>query len=261
MVGGHAPAELSPSSVEIRQSFERGEVSYTFYSKPCSCCSQLLYFISRVDGARISCFQIAEEKTEHLDAVIDELHLSFAVDVSNILRALENSIGDVTSSDAFTRFIAEDLSNYRIRALDRARLILKKFSAEGKLDYLEQNADSLDDDFVASFVLGYLASENWWIINHEDAVFEGYRQQEARKAGRPLAVHARLRIGRRSRLAVINAAKEIYAKEPRLRRNDSKTAVQIASLKLPHLRKTDGTYLGEQAIIKHLRVARNSDQL
>jgi hypothetical protein len=107
-------------------------------------------------------------------------------------------------------------------------------------------------------MLGYLASENWWIINHEDAVFEGYRQLGARDVGRPLAVAARLRIGRRSRQAVINAAREIYHKEPKLRRNDSKTAQRIAQLRLLQLRKNDGTYLGEQAIIKHLRAARDA---
>jgi hypothetical protein len=152
-------------------------------------------------------------------------------------------------------------SNYRIRTLDRARLILKRFSAEGKLEYLQTRADSIDDDLIASFTLGYLASENWWRTNHEDAVFEGYRQQEAREIGRPLAVDARLRIGRRSRQAVTNAAKEIYRKQPKLRRNDSRTATLIVQLKLHELRKHDGTYLGEDAIIKHLRAARDADAL
>jgi hypothetical protein len=249
------------SSVTVMKSFERDGVSYHFYTKPCSCCKELLYFIGRTDGARISCFQISEERTLDLEAVVEELHQSFAVDVKAILDQLKNTINDITADDGYPRFHADGLSNYRIRTLDRARFILKKFNAVGKLDYLEKNADSVEDDFVAAFILGYLASENWWLVNHEDAVFEGYRQQEAREAGRPLAVDARLRIGRRSRLAVINAAKEIYAKERRLRRNDSKTAALIASLKLAQLRKTDGTYLGEQAIIKHLRAARNSDQL
>jgi len=258
MVDGNVPTE---SSVTIGESFKREGVSYQFYTKPCSCCNNLLYFIGRIDGARISCFQISEQKTADLQSVVDELHESFAVDVRNILETLKNTISDITANDGHPRFHTEGLSNYRIRTLDRARFILNRFDAAGKLDYLEKNADSVDDDFVASFILGYLASENWWLVNHEGAVFEGYRQQEAREAGRPLAVDARLRIGRRSRVAVINAAKEIYGKEPRLRRNDSKTAALIASLKLPQLRKTDGTHLGEHAIIKHLRVARNSGQL
>ena len=145
------------------------------------------------------------------------------------------------------------MSNYIIRTLDRARLILKKFKAEGKLDYLEEHANSIDDDLSAAFVLGYLACDNWRTINHEDAVIEGYRRQEAREAGRRLAVDARSRIGRHSRQAVINAAKEIYKREPKLRRNDSQTASRIAQLKLPTLRKHDGTFLGNQVIINHLR--------
>jgi hypothetical protein len=138
---------------------------------------------------------------------------------------------------------------------------LKRFSAEGKLEYLVGNADSIDDDLVAAFTLGYLASENWWTINHEDAVFEGYRQREAREVGRPRAVDARLRIGRRSRQAVVNAARKLYEKESRLRRNDSKAAALIAQLKLPELRKHDGTYLGNDAIVKHLRAARGANSL
>ena len=54
---------------------------------------------------------------------------------------------------------------------------MKRFSVEGKVDYLVANADSIDDDLVAAFTLGYLASENWWTINHEAAVFERYRQR------------------------------------------------------------------------------------
>jgi hypothetical protein len=154
--------------------------------------------------------------------VIDEIHESFAIDTKGLINCLETTIDEITSKDDLPHFVAHDLSNYRIRTLDRARLILNRFSAEGKLEYLVANADSIDDDLVAAFTLGYLASENWWTISHEDAVFEGYRQREAREAGRPRAVDARLRIGRRSRQAVVNAARRLYEQESRLRRNDSK---------------------------------------
>jgi hypothetical protein len=253
------PSETS--SVQIVRTFKREGVTYDFYTRSCSCCGELLYFVGRTDGARISCFQISEEKADDVEQVIDDLHESFAVDIEALINCLKTTMDKITSKDDFRRFLAGELSNYRIRTLDRARLILKRFSAEGKLEYLEANADTIDDDLVASFTLGYLASENWWTINHEDAVFEGYRQQEAREVGRPLAVDARLRIGRRSRQAVINAARELYKKESRLRRNDSKAAALIAQLKLPELRKHDGTFLGNEAIIKHLRAARDADAL
>jgi hypothetical protein len=220
-----------------------------------------MYFIGRTDGARISCFQIPKDKIDNIELLVDELHESFAIDAAAILGALKDSISDITASDGYPRFLTDGLSNYRIRSLDRARLLLKRFENEGKLVHLESHADNIDDDLVGAFLLGYLASENWWIVNHEDAVFEGYRQQEAREIGRPLAVDARLRIGRRSRQAVVKAAREIHHKEPKLRRNDSQTAQRIARLNLPPLRKNDGTYLGEEAIIKHLRAARENNLL
>jgi hypothetical protein len=49
---------------------------------------------------------------------------------------------------------------------------------------------------------------------------------------------------------------QVFDKEPALSRNDSKTAEAIASMKLTELQKRDGTFLGEDAIIKHLRAAR-----
>jgi hypothetical protein len=253
------PSETS--SVQIVRTLKREGITYDFYTRPCSCCGEILYFIARTDGARISCFQISEHKADEIERVIEELHESFAIDIKVLINCLKTTMDEITSKDDFPRFLADELSNYRIRTLDRARLILNRFSGEGKIEYLEANADSIDDDLVAAFTLGYLASENWWTINHEDAIFEGYRQQEAREVGRPLAVDARLRIGRKSRQAVINAARELYKKEPRLRRNDSKAAALIAQLKLPELRKHDGTYLGNEAIIKHLRAARDADAL
>ncbi len=60
---------------------------------------------------------------------------------------------------------------------------------------------------------------------------------------------------------MINAALELYKKESRLRRNDSRVAALIVQLKLPELRKHDGTYLGNEAIVKHLRAARDADAL
>lgn len=123
MVDGNAPTE---SSVTIGESFKREGLSYQFYTKPCSCCNNLLYFIGRIDRARISCFQISKAKASNLESVIDELHESFAVDVRNIIDTLKNTINDITSNDDYPRFHADWLSNYRIRTLDRARFILRK---------------------------------------------------------------------------------------------------------------------------------------
>src|SRR5262249_39822314 len=88
----------------------------------------------------------------------------------------------------------------------------------------------------------------------------GYAHIEGREAGRPLALAARLRQGKRTRSAVQAAASKLYETNPLLRRNDSKTAMQISGLKLEQLRKRDGTYLGADAIVKHLRAIRRDSK-
>src|SRR5438309_12129521 len=88
------------------------------------------------------------------------------------------------------------------------------------------------------------------------SVFEGYAHIEGRESGRPLAVAARLRQGKRTRRAVIEAASKLYAQQPPLERNDSRAAALIEEMKLEALRKRDGTYLGSEAIAKHLRAGR-----
>jgi hypothetical protein len=148
------------SSVQIVKTFKREGVTYNFYTKPCTCCGELLYFVGRTDGAKISCFQISEERTDDVEKVIEELHESFAIDIRALIDCLNTTLKEITSKDDLPRFLADGLSNFRIRPLDRARLILKRFSEEGKLEYLETNADSIDDDLVAAFTLGYLSSEN-----------------------------------------------------------------------------------------------------
>ena len=143
---------LSEPSLEILQTFERDGVTYDYYARRCDCCENLLYFIGRTDGARVSCFQSSENKAANPELVVDELHESFAIDVSIILGSLKRTIENTTVTAAgFKGFDSHGLSNFRMRALDRARLILNRFSSEGKLDYLEEHADLIDDDLVASF--------------------------------------------------------------------------------------------------------------
>ena len=89
-------------------------------------------------------------------------------------------------------------------------------------------------------------------------MFEGYAHIEGRESGRPLALAARLRQGKRTRNAVRAAASKLCEGDPLLRRNDSKTATAIASMKLEALRKRDGTFLGADAIVKHLRAIRRT---
>jgi hypothetical protein len=85
-----------------------------------------------------------------VDKFIDEIHESFAIDIKALIGCLQTTMEEITSKDDYPRFLTERLSVYRIRTLDRARLIMSRFSAEGKLDRLVTSADSIDDDLVAA---------------------------------------------------------------------------------------------------------------
>jgi hypothetical protein len=145
---------------------------------------------------------------------------------------------------------------FRVRLIDKARLICQRFSKNGLLKKIIDNPDDSDNDIASAFILGCIATENHWLKVHEEAVFEGYAHIEGRESGRPLALAARIRQGKRTRKAVIDAAASLYEKDPSLRHNDSKTASRIAGMRLESLRKRDGTFLGGEAIVKHLRTAR-----
>jgi hypothetical protein len=107
---------------QIVRTLKREGITYDFYTRPCSCCGEILYFIARTDGARISCFQISEHKTDDIERVIEELHESFAVDIKALINCLKTTMDEITSKDDVLRFLADELSNYRIRTLDRGGL-------------------------------------------------------------------------------------------------------------------------------------------
>ena len=107
-----------------------------------------------------------------------------------------------------------------------------------------------------AFELGMAATEHRWTDEFEDYLFDGMAMADWRKAGLPAARAERLRQGKRTRTAILKAAKTLYAKDPALIRNDTMTARAIQRLKLPELQKGGGQQLGIDAITKHLRAAR-----
>lgn len=100
------------------------------------------------------------------------------------------------------------------------------------------------------------AAEHRLIDAYEDYLYDGMAMSDWREEGLPKARAERLRQGERSRRAILNAAKTLYAKDATLTRNDMKTARAIRRLQLPELQKGCGQQLGLDAITKHLREAR-----
>jgi hypothetical protein len=246
------------TSACVERTIKRGDTIYELFVARCSCCEEPVYRLMRSCGASISIYEISSEDYDNLDEYVETLHTSFSVDVDAKLGQLRDTVREFNSRGLFE---AEEIDVHHVRLIDKARLILGKFAKSGVLDRILRHADDIEDEVAAAFVLGCLATENFWIETHADAVFEGYAHIEGRECGRPLAIAARVRQGKRTRKAVIDAASKLYQESPVLRRNDSKTAIRIADMRLEALRKRDGTFLGPEAIVKHLRGARRHGQL
>jgi hypothetical protein len=258
-------SQPAPVAQEVTQETRRvrtithGDTTYDVYVGPCKeCGTHSIFRVLRSCGASFSVYQIAEDDFENIDDYVSKLHESFTVDVATKLFVLRRTVNDLNARGYFE---GVGLHPFRVRMVDKARLLLSRFHKAGLIEHILNHADEADDDIAGAFVLGCLATENHWFEAHNDAVIEGYAVIEGREAGRPLALAARRRQGRRTRAAVIAAANELYQQDPSLRRNDSKLAERMAAKRLPKLQKRDGTFLGSDAIVKHLRAARRQKRL
>src|SRR5215469_8038178 len=219
----------------VERTIKLGNTTYELMVGQCACGGQI-YRLLRMCGAAISVYDINAEDRERLDEYVSELHESFAGDVEPKLLLLHKMVKEYNSHGCFE---ASELDTFRVRLIDKARLIFNRFSKNGLLERILKRPDDIEDDLVAAFLLGCLATENHWIETHQDAVFEGWSHIDGREAGRPLATAARLRQGKRTRKAVLGAAANVYKTDPLLQRNDTKTAVLIERMKLDSLRKRD----------------------
>jgi len=251
---GNDAASL-PSKMCVEREIKLGDTTYELFVGTCKCGRHPVYRLMRTCGALLSIYEISEDDYQNLDNYVSQLHASYTVDVTTRLHALREAILATNSNGLFE---AQGMHPSRVRMIDKARLICNRFSKNGLLKEILEHADDIDNDVTAAFILGCIATDSQWLALHEEAVFEGYAHIEGRESGRPLALAARRRQGKRTRNAVVTAASQLYDQNSSLRRNDSKTAECIANMKLAALRKRDGTYLGTEAIVKHLRATRAS---
>jgi hypothetical protein len=152
---------------------------------------------------------------------------------------------------------AEDTFKFRLLEYGRQRAV--SLQKQGCFDVLISNdepATEIARAVRSAFELGCATAEYRVLNYYEEYVYDGIAQSEWREEGLPRAREERLRQGRRTRTAILNAAKELYAKSPELIRNDSETARRILKLKLPDLQKGNGTQIGFDCITRHLREAR-----
>jgi hypothetical protein len=246
----------TPGDVRIERTIKHGDTTYDLAVSTCAGCGRHPVFrVMRTFGASLSVYEISYEDAQNLEEYVAELHTTFAADVATRLIKLRETILEYNAKGFFE---ANGVHPSRVRLVDKARLISSRFSKKGLLEQILKHADDESHDLASAFLLGCLATDNHWLSVHEEAVFEGYAHIEGRESGRPLALAARIRQGKLRRRAILEAASKLYQSDPALRRNDSKTADRIVAMKLETLRKRDGTFLGADAIIKHLRVARSA---
>jgi hypothetical protein len=243
----------SPSETTLVRTIKVDDTSYDLYVGACKCCGEPRYRLMRCNGASFSIYEVSSEDCENLEEYVAELHSVLAVDVATKFTVLKEIIAERNSRGFFE---TEGMSPFRVGLIDKARLITNRLSKKGLMQEIIDRHNDLDHDVASAFILGCIATELQWLRMHEAAVVEGYAHIEGRENGRPLALAARVRQGKKSRSAVRTAAEKLYSDDPSLKRNDTKTAQKIAQLKLEALRKRDGTFLGTEAIVKHLRAIR-----
>jgi len=170
MSQGNPTCGPTTAEPQVERTIKLGNTTYELMVGQCACGSPI-YKLLRMCGASISVYVISAEDCERLDEYVSELHESFAVDVEPKLFLLRDMVKEYNSHGCFE---AEELDVFRVRLIDKARLIFNRFSKNGMLQRILERPDDVEDDIVAAFLLVCLATENYWIDTHQDAVFEGW---------------------------------------------------------------------------------------
>src|SRR5262249_41658558 len=161
---------------------EYGDTIYELWIGPCKCGRHQVHRLMRTAGFSLSVYEISPEDAEHLDEYVTQLHTSFAIDAATRLYQLRETIQKFNSNRLFED---EGIPPFRVRLIDKARLICNRFAKNGLFAQLVENADDPDDDIALAFILGCIATENHWLSIYQDVLFEGYAHIEGRESGRP----------------------------------------------------------------------------
>ena len=236
--------------------------TYNLAVAPCKNCGEMHYKVARWAGYSYSLYSLPNDfDPKQFATFVDNVEDTMLINYADIMHSLRHNIDMVNDPEQGI----ENDGSYLSILMDYARLRASHLQKRGLLTALFSEPaipkNKTEEDVINAFELGFSAAELRLKDVYEDAIFEGFRLQEGREVGLPAAREARIRRGRKSRKAVIRAAKELYKKTPDLLRNDSETGRRIEAQNLTNLRKSDGTYIGAEAIVKHLRQARKDDQM
>lgn len=224
---------------------------YDLWSFKCPECSNWHRKIYCSRGARFSNYKVNDDwsREDIINFIenLDEHHNWSAYDYLEYFKThldTLNSVSDGIKVDDKIAFLELEYSRQRAVTLQ-------------KLGYLEALSYTDPEDDVhraiqAAYELGVANARYNFFSIHEDSIFQAWQMENYRNEGRPAAVAARQKIGRLSKNTIKKAAIKLLKDEPSLMRNLSEITRRIEKQKLHDLKKSDGTYLGFDAIYKHL---------
>jgi hypothetical protein len=232
---------------------------YELHCRKCPKCSGPHYQIWRWIGASFACYRMQPdfhpddfaEFVEMIDAQLLQCSAGLLYDLHSELEKVNSPQG-----------IEADWS-FSFRLIDYARdraSFLRRTGHFGTLLHRGSSEDEFSQVLKAAFELGSAAAEHRIMVNYEKYFWDGIAMSEWRDAGLPKAVEERRRQGARTRALIVEAARELYSKNPALIRNDLETARQIIKMRLPGLQKGNGIQLSVDAITRHIRSARKALQ-
>ena len=228
---------------------------YTLHSYPCKNCGEPVLSIVRISGASFSRYFLPHDADENdfeffvqsMDETLLDQSLDLLREFHIKLQEVNSELGMHIDGSFASRLL--EYGRQRILKLQRLGLFNVLLSTDAPKNRPQEAVRT-------AFELGMAAAEHRLIDTYEDYLFDGMAMSDWREEGLPKARAERLRQGQQSRKAILEAAKTLYAKDPTLTRNDTKTARAIQRLELPDLQKGCGQQLGIDAITKHLREAR-----
>ncbi len=247
---------------EIVDEIQIDDRTYSLIETTCDNCGERHYAAQRWSGASYSHYDLPPDfRPEFFETFVVDAEATMSINATDILDLIKTLLEDAYDLQSGLRVDGSYLSMLLDYARDRECYLEER----GLIDVLRGKCPRqpvvATEDIIPVFELGFAAAELRLKGIYEDAIIEGFRMQEGREIGLPAACAARKRQGRRSRRAIVRAAKGLFAEKPSLVHNRSATARHIESQRIDALRKADGTYLGAEAIVKHLRAAQRSGQL
>ena len=142
--------EGTTTEPRIARTIKHGDTVYELLVAECESCAHPVRRLIRRCGVSISVYDISPDQYEDLDQFVAALHESFAVDVEPKLVCLRDTIAEFNSKGFFE---ASDIDVFHIRLIDKARLILNRFSKNGFLQKLLDHPDDVEDTIVSAFCL------------------------------------------------------------------------------------------------------------